>query len=61
MKTKITWFDRMMAAVTFAEANEHDAGKGFLAGTEHKSVTEQTSKECDVVLTADLHGVEAQS
>ena len=60
MKTTITWLDRMMAAVTFAEANEHDAGKSFLAGTEPKSVREQKCKECSAVIT-DLHGAEAAS
>jgi hypothetical protein len=60
MKTTITWLDRMMAAVTFAEANEH-AGKGFLAGTERKSVREQKCKECNAVITTDLHGAEAAS
>ena len=61
MKTTITWLDRMMAAVTFAEANEHDAGKGFLAGTEPKSVREQKFKECNAVITTDLHGAEVAS
>lgn len=61
MKTTITWLDRMMAAVTFAEANEHNAGKGFLAGTERKSVREQKCKECNAVITTDLHGAEAAS
>lgn len=27
MKRKLTWFDRLMAAVTFAEANEHVTAK----------------------------------
>jgi hypothetical protein len=33
MKTKITWFDRVMAAATFAEANEHETAKEFLIST----------------------------
>jgi hypothetical protein len=61
MKTKITWFDRIMAAVTFAEANEQDAGRKFLAGTGRKSQKEQQSKEYDAVLTADLPGAEVPS
>jgi len=60
MKTKLSWFDRIMAAVTFAEANEHAKGKSFLNipadGPEKKNC-----RECDPILTADLHGAEAQS
>jgi len=61
MKEKLSWFDRIMAAVTFAEANEPDVGKEFLTGTVRKSEREQKCKECDAILTHDLHGVEVQS
>jgi hypothetical protein len=61
MKTKITWFDRIMAAVTFAEANEQDAGKTFLTVTGRKTAREQKCKKCDTVLTTDLHGAEVHS
>jgi len=60
MKTKITWFDRIMAAVTFAEANEQDLGKKFLTGTGRKPEREQKLEQCDD-LTVDLHGAEAHS
>jgi hypothetical protein len=61
MKTKITWFDRIMAAVTFAEANEQDTGKRFLAGTRSKPETTQKCRECDTVLASDMHGAEVHS
>jgi len=52
MKTKVTWFDRMMAAVTFAEANEHALGKGFLPHKE-ESEKKRVCTECDAVLTTE--------
>lgn len=55
MKTKITWFDRMMTAVTFAEANEPEFGKKFLATTGRKSEKGGKYAESDAVFTADLH------
>ena len=61
MKQKLSWFDRIMAAVTFAEANEHKAGKEFLSGTESKLAREAKSKELHIVLAPDLQGAEAQS
>ncbi len=61
MKTKISWFDRIMVAVTFAEANEQDAGKTFLTGTGRKTVREHKCTKCDTVLTTDLHGAEVHS
>ena len=61
MKTKITWFDRIMAAVAFAEADEQDTGKTFLTDTGHRTAREQKYKKCDTVLTADLHGAEVHS
>ena len=60
MKTKLTWFDRIMAAVTFAEANEHTKGKDFLTPG-NKTTGENKCKECDDMLTCDLNGVEAHS
>jgi hypothetical protein len=61
MKTKITWFDRMMAAVTFAEANEQDTGEGFLNSSGRKSERKQKKAECNTVLGTDLHGAEVHS
>ena len=61
MKTKLTWLDRMMAAVTFAEANEQEFGKKFLTDTGRKSEKTENCKECDVVLATDLHGAEVGS
>jgi hypothetical protein len=61
MKTKITWFDRIMAAVTFAEANEQAAGKTFLTDTRRRAERQQKCRECEDVLTTDLHGAEVHS
>ena len=36
MKEKLTLFDKMMAAITFAEANEHNAGKEFVTSSPQK-------------------------
>jgi hypothetical protein len=52
MKTKISWFDRIMAAVTFAEANEHAQGKMFLI-PDGELEKKQNCKECEVVLTTE--------
>ena len=61
MKTKITWFDRIMAAVTFAEANEQDTGKSLLTDSGRKTNRASKCKECNTVLTTDLHGAEVHS
>ena len=52
MKTKLSWFDRIMAAVTFAEANEHAQGKMFLT-PDSDSEKKQDCKDCEVVLRAE--------
>ena len=61
MNEKLSWFDRIMAAVTFAEANEHDLGESFLTASGRTSEIEQKCKECGVLLSNDLQGAEAQS
>lgn len=61
MKTKITWLDRIMAAVTFAEANEQAEGEKFLTGTIRKSEKEQKAKNSNAALAADLRGAKAHS
>jgi len=61
MKTKITWFDRIMAAVTFAEANEQETGERFLTGRGLKSERKQKCKGSGTVLARDLHGAEVHS
>jgi len=58
MKEKLSWFDKMMAAVTFAEANEHTAGKEFVTTTRHTSEKKKKCTECDAILTTDMHGAE---
>jgi hypothetical protein len=60
MKEKLSWFDKMMAAVTFAEANEHHAGKEFLTGTGRRVEKKEKCKECDAILTPDMHGAEVR-
>ena len=61
MKTHITLIDRIMAAVTFAEANEPATGKEFLTGTKCKSERELKRKHCETFHTNDLHGAEVHS
>jgi hypothetical protein len=60
MKQKLSWFDKFMAAVTFAEANEHNRAIEFLPATGRKSERKQQCKECDAILTTDLHGAEVR-
>ena len=60
MKEKLSWFDRMMAAVTFAEANEHAKAKEFLTTTAKVAEKEGRCRECDAILTTDLHGAEVR-
>jgi len=62
MKTKLTWFDRIMAAVTFAEANEPEPATANQIVNTTLPVTERRKcQECGVVLTAELNGAEAHS
>lgn len=61
MKEKLSWFDRIMAAVTFAEANEPEVGKEFLTTSVDNTVKQQKREECDAILATDMHGAEAQS
>jgi len=60
MKEKLSWFDKMMAAVTFAEANEHSTGKEFVTTTQRKPEMKETRKEYDAILTTDMHGAEVR-
>jgi hypothetical protein len=61
MKTKLTWFDRIMTAVAFAEANESATAKKILNTTAYRQKKERKYKECDAVLSTELNGVEAHS
>ncbi len=61
MKTKLSWFDRIMTAVTFAEANEHAKAKEVLGTTGRESEMETKCTDCNAILTTDMHGVEAHS
>ena len=61
MGKKLSWFDRLMAAVTFAEANEHAKGKDFLSVTESRTDKQKNSKEQESFISTDLHTAEAKS
>ena len=61
MKTKLSWIDRIMSAVTFAEANEHTRARDILVTTGRKSEKEKKCMESDAILTTDMHGMEAHS
>ena len=58
---KLSWFDKFMTAVTFAEANELDVAKNYLNGCELIPTKEQKEAGCGFVLTNDLRGAEVQS
>lgn len=58
MKKKLSWFDKLMAAVTFAEANEHDTAKEFLIPTGNKTATKKECKDCDALFSSDMHSAE---
>jgi hypothetical protein len=61
MKTKLTWFDRIMAAVTFAEANENAKAKDFVLNIVREPDKQKKCKECDADFGSELHGAEAHS
>lgn len=61
MKTKLTWLDRIMAAVTFAEANEHAAAGELLKGRGNTEKYRTECPECGCILGSDLQGAEANS
>lgn len=61
MKTKLTWFDRIMTAATFAEANEHRVAKQVLDTTVYRLETVRKCKECEPILSPELNGAEAHS
>lgn len=61
MKIKLSWFDRIMTAAAFAEANEHGTAKKFLIGAENMSENKSNCKGCDVVLANQLQGAKANS
>lgn len=61
MKTKLTWLDRIMAAVTFAEANEHASAGELLKGGAGTKKYRTECPECGCILGADLQGVKANS
>jgi hypothetical protein len=60
MKEKLSWFDRVMAAVTFAEANEHNAAKEYLRATGQKSERQQKCRECSSAFTDEMHGAKVR-
>lgn len=61
MKRKLTWFDRLMTAVTFAEADEHDTGLKVLATPDTDAEKDKMAEPNEITLPADLHGAEIQS
>jgi hypothetical protein len=61
MNTKLSFFDKIMTAVTFAEAGEHAEAKRFLTDKNHRPARKGKCKKCETALSADLHGAEAHS
>jgi hypothetical protein len=61
MKRNLSWFDKTMAAVTFAEANEHTAGKNFLTITDGDSEKVQKCNKGDAALAPGLRGAEIKA
>jgi hypothetical protein len=61
MKQKITWFDRIMAAVSFAEADEPATARGILTDIAHTPEKREKCKDHDVLLAPDMQGVDCKS
>lgn len=57
MKTKLSWFDRMMMGVTFAEANLPGMGRELMKGGVSEDKKPKGCEKCDLSLGEghDLH------
>lgn len=47
MKTKLTWFDKMMLGVTFAEANMAAAAREYAEGNKCQQTKRQCKRPCE--------------
>ncbi|MFA6283138.1 MAG: hypothetical protein WC633_03280 [Desulfurivibrionaceae bacterium] len=58
MKTMLTYFDRLLAAITFAEANEPEMAEEFLGGRKPVSARQKHAAKrsgCDALTTKVSH------
>lgn len=58
MKTKLTYFDRLLAAITFAEANEPEMAEEFLGGRKSVPASRGSVAKragCDALATKVSH------
>jgi hypothetical protein len=63
MKTKLSWFDRMMMGITFAEANLPEVGRELMGGGVSKDKKQKGCEKCDLGLGEghDLHAKGAKA
>jgi hypothetical protein len=47
MRTKLTWFEKMMLGVTFAEANMHTAAREYVENGRGKETKRQDRRQCE--------------
>jgi pyruvate kinase len=57
VRQKLSWFDKVMAAVTFAEANDYKTAKELIGKTVKQA--QKDLNEPEAILT-DLHGAEVR-
>ena len=61
VKKKLSWFDRMMVAVTFAEANEPAKAKEHVPEISSSPVKHNGTRKNEILISTKLHAAETKS
>ena len=61
MKKKLSWLDRMMVAITFAEANEPTKAKEYVPEISKRPVKHNGTRKNEILISTKLHAAETKS